>query len=63
MLKSKVTIVLGYVFCEFSFRWFNMFDVPYLDEEWRWYHRAAYFIGGQLYSIGCFFYNLGDKGK
>ncbi len=51
---------LGYGFCEFSFRWFRQFDVPYDDADYRWYHRVSYFIGSTAYTVGCYFY---EKGK
>ena len=59
MPVNKVTECLGFVFCEFSFRWFDAFDVPYDERTWRWYHRVSSFIGGNSYAIGCWLYNLG----
>ena len=59
--KWEVLDWIGYVFCEFTFRWFDYTDdVPWLEEDWRWYHHAQYFIGNVPYRIGCFFYGLQD---
>jgi len=57
--KFMLAEFLGYVFCEFSFRWFELIDVPYHDEEWKWYHHGVYFIGSKPYALGCYFYNVG----
>jgi hypothetical protein len=58
--KWEVLDCIGYVFCEFSFRWFDRFDVPFDEADWRWYHRVNYFIGSASYGTGCFFYGLQD---
>jgi len=56
---KRIAPYLGYLFCEFSFRWWDLpFDVPYIDKDWKWYHHVVYFIGSKPYSIGCYFYNL-----
>ena len=60
-MKAALCEWLGYLFCEFSFRWFDRFDVPYLDEDWRWYHRVVYFVGRVPYSVGCYFYNVTEQ--
>jgi len=49
---------LGWVFCEFSFRWFRWFDVPYNEEDYRWYHHISYFVGQKSYAVGCYFYDV-----
>ena len=59
----ETTQWLGWAFCEFAFRWFDVFDgaIPG-DEDYRWYHRVPCFIGDKAYSVGCWFYNVGgDK--
>ena len=65
MKAGDVTEWLGYVFCEFSFRWYEafdgLFDVPFYEWDWRWHHHISSFIGGRAYSIGCWFYGLGDE--
>ena len=61
MKVCDLTAWLGFVFCEFAFRWFDVFDVPFDDEDYRWYHRVSNFIGGTAYSIGCWFYNICKK--
>ena len=65
MKRSDVTEWLGYVFCEFSFRWHEafdgLFDVPFYEWDWRWHHHISSFIGGKAYSIGCWFYSVGDE--
>ena len=59
--KWEVLDCIGYMFCEFTFRWFDYIgDVPWADEDWRWYHHVYYFIGNVPYRVGCFFYNLQD---
>jgi hypothetical protein len=60
-MKNKIAGLLGYIFCELSFRWFNVFDVPYQDEGWKWYHRVSYFLGEKSYSVGCYFYNIEES--
>ena len=61
--NDEVFEYLGYVFCEFSFRWYSAFngllDVPFYRQEWRWYNHVSSFIGSSAYSIGRWFYNLG----
>jgi len=60
--KWEVLDCIGYVFCEFSFRWSNYTgDAPW-DEVRRhgWVSSALDFIGSASYGIGCFFYNLQD---
>jgi len=61
--KFRITQWLGYMFCEFSFRWFNVVDVPVSDDCWKWYHHAIFFIGSKSYLTGCYFYNIGDFNK
>ena len=63
MKVGDLTEWLGFVFCEFSFRWFDIFDVPLHEEDWRWYHGMSYSIGGASYSIGCWFYNVGENNE
>ena len=59
--KWEVLDYTGYVFCEFAFRWFDVFDGPIPgDEDYRWYHCVPNFIGRTSYRIGCFFYGLQD---
>jgi len=59
--KWEILDWIGYVFCEFTFQWFDrMGDVPWDEEDWRWFHHIYYFIGCIPYRIGCFFYNLQD---
>ena len=60
-IKYETTEWLGYIFCEFSFRWFQLVDVPYDDEDWKWYHHIVYFIGEKSYAIGCYFYSLDTR--
>ena len=52
---------LGWGFCEFSFRWFRWFDVPYDNNDYRWYHHISYFIGQKSYAFGCRFYNMEES--
>ena len=58
--KWEVLGCIGYVFCEFAFRWFDRFDTPFNEADWRWYHRVSYFIGSAPYGAGCFFDGLQD---
>ena len=64
-VKWEILDLLGYVFCEASFRWWNLAD----DEafvglsEPTWKDQAVYWIGVPSYRIGCFFYNLQDDGE
>ena len=61
MKVCDLTGWLGFVFCEFAFRWFDIFDGPIKgDDDYRWYHGVSYLIGGTAYSIGCWFYNIGE---
>ena len=60
MKVSDLTGWLGFVFCEFTFRWFDAFDVPFDDKDYRWHHRVSYLVGSTSYSIGCWFYNIGE---
>jgi hypothetical protein len=60
LVKDKAMALLGYIFCALSFRWFDAVELPYGD-EWSWRHRASYFIGEQLYSVGRFFYDLDTR--
>lgn len=51
---------LGWVFCEASFRWFQMFDVPLSlseEEDLTLLQRFVYFIGSKSYGLGVYFYN------
>jgi hypothetical protein len=61
-IKWEILDLLGYVFCEASFRWWDMFDDG-SDLEDKIYHpthweRLTYFIGVPSHRVGCFFYNL-----
>lgn len=61
-LRWEVLDCLGYVFCEFAFRWYDcMGDIPWHEEDWRWFHHVGCFIGGVSYSVGCFFYGLQES--
>jgi len=60
-MKRWTTQWLGYIFCEFSFRWFDLFDVPADDSIWRWYHHWSSFIGGAAYSAGCCLYGFFEQ--
>jgi hypothetical protein len=60
MKVGDLTDWLGFVFCEFTFRWFDAFDVPFDDKDYRWHHRVSYLVGSASYSIGCWFYNIGE---
>ena len=63
-IKWEILDLLGYVFCEASFRWWSIFDdgsdlerkISYLT---RW-EMLTYSIGVPSYKIGCFFYGLQD---
>lgn len=61
-MKAALCEWLGYLFCEFSFRWFDMFDVPLSDDPWdesefNLFHRFTYAVGSRAYNVGCYFYN------
>jgi len=64
-IKWEILDWLGYIFCEASFRWWNIFDdgsdlerkISYLT---RW-EMLTYGIGIPSYKIGCFFYGLQDN--
>ena len=60
-IKNEIAEWLGYVFCEFSFRLFEKFDVPYMGKNWKWYHHVVFFIGSKFYSVGCYFYDMSMK--
>lgn len=63
-----LTEFLGYVFCEFAFRWFDVFDgTPFVgdmeghtEKDVRYHHRLIMGVGSFTYSTGCFFYNYGE---
>lgn len=63
-LKWGCLELIGYVFCEASFRWWNIFDDGSNVEHRLYYptrwERLTYLIGVPSYRIGCFFYNLQD---
>ena len=60
--KWEALELVGFVFCECTFQWFDRIgDVPWDEEDWQWYHRIYYFIGVAPYKIGSFFYNLQDE--
>ena len=64
---EKMCETLGYLFCEFAFRWFDYFDdIPFEGDmenhtkaDVKWYHRVIMGVGDRAYSIGCRFYNHG----
>jgi hypothetical protein len=63
-IKWEILEWLGYVFCEASFRWWNIFDDG-SDLERKISHltyceTVTYSIGVPSYRLGCFFYNLQD---
>lgn len=63
-LKWEVLDWFGYIFCEASFRWWNMFDDG-SDLEDKIYNptvlgRITYWVGVPSYRLGCFLYNLQD---
>lgn len=59
-LRWEILDLLGYVFCEASFRWWGLFDdTPLEDYPTRW-DTITYLIGVPSYTVGCFFYNLQD---
>jgi len=63
-LKWEALDLLGYIFCEASFRWWNIFDdgsdlERKISHPTRW-ERITYWVGVPSYRVGCFFYNLQD---
>lgn len=63
-VKWEILDCLGYVFCEASIRWWDLFDDGSALEErccypTRW-EMLTYSIGVPSYRIGCFFYGLQD---
>ena len=61
-MKAGLCEWLGYIFCEFSFRWFDRFDVPLSEvdeEDLTPLQRLSYFIGSKPYGWGVYFYNFG----
>jgi hypothetical protein len=63
-LKWEVLDLTGYIFCEASIWWWDIFDDG-SDIENRIYYPApweqlTYLLGVPSYKIGCFFYNLQD---
>ncbi len=64
---NNVTEFLGYLFCEFAFRWFDRFDgTPFVGDmenhteaDVQLHHRFIMAVGGRSYSLGCRFYNCG----
>ena len=60
-IKWELLDFIGYVFCEYSFQWFDVFDFPANgDDNYKWYHGPSNFIGGVFYKTGCFFYGIQD---
>jgi len=58
--KWEILEWLGYIFCESSFRWWNLFDdTPVEQHPTRW-DVVTYLVGVPTFKIGCFFYNLQD---
>jgi len=57
--RYEICELIGYVLCEFSFRWWDLFDKPVGD--WRWWNHVIYHVGRPTYIVGCFFYGLNDN--
>ena len=62
--KWEVLDLIGYIFCEASIRWWDIFDDGsnieakiYYPTRWD---KLVYLIGVPSYRVGCFFYNLQD---
>ena len=60
-VKWEILDWLGYIFCEASIRWWDLFDDGSTIEEYptRW-ETFIYSIGVPSYRIGCFFYSFQD---
>lgn len=60
-IKWEILDWLGYVFCETSIRWWDLFDdgSNLEDHPTRW-EMVTYAMGVPFYKIGCFFYGLQD---
>ncbi len=64
-IKWEVLDFLGYIFCEASFRWWEMMDDG-SDLERKVYKpvlidHMTYWVGVPSFKIGCFFYNLQNE--
>jgi len=64
-IKWEILDWFGYVFCEASFRWWDMFDdgSNLEDKVYRptYFDRMTYLVGVPSFKIGCFFYGLQDN--
>jgi len=66
-MMHHLTEFLGYLFCEFAFRWFDHFDdTPFVGDmenrteaDVQLHHRFITGVGSCTYSLGCRFYNYG----
>lgn len=59
-MKVALCEGLGYLLCEFSFRWFDVFNVPLSEVDEKQLtrvQRVTNFIGDKSYSWGVYFYN------
>jgi hypothetical protein len=62
-VKWEILDLLGYVFCEVSIRWWDLFDdTPLEGYPTRW-NTITYLIGVPSYRAGCFFYGLQDDNE
>lgn len=59
-VKWEILDLLGYIFCEASIRWWDLFDDgPLVDYPTKW-NTITYLIGVPSYRVGSFFYSLQD---
>jgi len=67
MKRVKINLYekLGWLFCEISFRWWDMFDgeEAWDQENWSWFHQTHFRIGEIFYQTGIYFYNYGVKNE
>lgn len=61
-IYNNVTGWSGWLFCEISFKIFDLSEVGWLwsdkYDEFVWWFRPVGWIANVAYNIGCWFYNL-----
>ena len=64
-MRSKLFENLGWLFCEMSFRWWDMFDgeEAWDQENWSWFHKTHFRIGEIFQRMGNYFYTIGAKNE
>ena len=61
-LLKKISLFIGNIFYELSFKWFELCNLPGGCFDWKWHHKILFMVGTTGVAIGVLFHVLaGDE--